>query len=62
MSATDELLPCPFCGGGVFMMRHPKGFWTVEHKDLHHECPFHIAFFDTKEEAVERWNRRVDHD
>lgn len=58
----DELKRCPFCGGEVFMMQHPEGFWMVEHKHVNCECPVYIAFFDTKEEAIENWNRRVDHD
>ncbi len=62
MTASVDLLPCPFCGGEVFMMQHQAGFWMVEHKHVNFECPIHIAFFDTKEEAVARWNRRADHD
>lgn len=59
MTATDELLPCPFCGDEVRMMKHPNGFWKVEHKWTQDECPIRVVFFDTKEEAVERWNRRA---
>ena len=58
MSAT-ELLPCPFCGGGEMAVEEfrPKMWWIVT-------CTGCLAEIGgrTREQAVERWNRRVEHD
>ena len=71
---TDELLPCPFCGGDVVNMgvrphfREGKGNgWTV----LCADCGGSIGYierpdghfyaeYDTKPEAVAAWNARAE--
>ena len=62
---TEKLKPCPFCNTEVHL---EKAKWysfyfkiVGEHDD---KCPFfymyqHIAY-ESKKEAIEVWNRRVD--
>lgn len=64
MSAT-ELLPCPFCGGEA-KARKKWGNWTVycldccASSDRYVPGATYYVSCDTKDEAVERWNRRAD--
>ena len=54
----SELQPCPFCGGdGEVQCGASCRFW-VQCKDGCDVCP-HTRLFDTKQEAVDVWNRRV---
>jgi hypothetical protein len=50
MSAPDELLPCPFCGGESEMV--DAGFLCVGCKDA--TCPGYNA-----EASAEKWNKRA---
>ena len=45
----DKLKKCPFCGGEAEI------FWVICK-----ECTAETKDFDTKEEAIEAWNRRVE--
>ena len=61
----DDLKLCPFCGGCAFTGKktYPNGdeIWHIYH--MHdgfcfvNECI--SADFETEEEAIEAWNRRV---
>ena len=48
-----ELKPCPFCGGEAEIVGYTI-FWATCK-----ECTAETKDFDTKEEAIEAWNRRV---
>lgn len=50
----EELKRCPFCGGEAKIEGY-KIFWATCK-----ECTTETKVFDTKEEAIEAWNRRVE--
>lgn len=52
---NDELKPCPFCGGHAIIDGCDDTLWIVICK----ECNAAIGYKETKEEAIEEWNRRV---
>ena len=56
-----ELRPCPFCG------KTPAyGKWRIAMTECHiytvhcEMCNFNIGWFDDKEEALKKWNTRVE--
>ena len=57
------LLPCPFCGGNNVDLKHYKvknnDWWYVSCEDC--EIALDPLYFNgqTKEQAIERWNRRM---
>ena len=56
MTATDELRPCPFCGRQTAKPKSSGRWgWFVG-------CSCHAVGpnADTKEQAIELWNRRVE--
>ncbi|WP_331373825.1 Lar family restriction alleviation protein [Sinorhizobium chiapasense] len=62
---TDELLPCPFCGGKVTleqpMRARSNEWWGVvcrNTENLGGTCAIEQRPSRTKEAAAERWNRR----
>lgn len=65
---SEKLLPCPFCGGNVAVWPIDK----IEGLRIIHElkhpyyravcqggCGCVLGDFDTREEAIEAWNRRA---
>ena len=65
MTATDELLPCPFCGGEA-RVRHltTAGVRThsmVECTNCHVKTDYYVHEFGERNVA-KIWNRRIDHD
>lgn len=48
-----ELKKCPFCGGEAEIVEYTI-FWVTCK-----ECAAETKDFDTKEEAIEAWNRRM---
>lgn len=60
----DEIKPCPFCGGNAFASceEYPTGekAWHIYHMNdgncFIDDCI--VGDYETKEEAVEAWNRR----
>lgn len=53
---NDELKPCPFCGGEAIIDGCDDTLWIVICK----ECNASIGYKETKEEAIEAWNRRIE--
>lgn len=58
----NELKPCPFCGGKATLHEIADGQFYID-------CAMQLGFcsvmpstwtYNTEEEAVEAWNRRVD--
>lgn len=59
----DKLKPCPFCGGEA-AIRNLHDEWWVECDMTRGWCEVipRTWSYDTKEEAIEAWNRRADND
>ena len=53
---NDELKPCPFCGGEAIIDGCDETLWIVICK----ECNASIGYKETKEEAIEAWNKRIE--
>ena len=54
-----ELKPCPFCGGEAIVNQFGEfTAFRVSCKNAHW-CGVTQYWFDTEEEAIEAWNRRV---
>lgn len=72
MTATDELRPCPFCGGKAKVMKLDLdsidegwqlwGVWCEDDLNEKYAHGHYIDNYATKEEAVAAWNRRADHE
>ena len=64
----NKLLPCPFCGSEaeIFPRAHIEnqtdnvGEWAVVCQNPDAECNARILYCNSKEEAVEQWNRRTE--
>lgn len=50
----EDLKKCPFCGGKAEIVGY-KIFWVICK-----ECTAETKSFDTREEAIDAWNRRVE--
>lgn len=57
---SEELKPCPFCGGEAEIIIFSAEYGTVTVGCANEECDIAMgkAFF-TDEEAIRHWNRRV---
>lgn len=54
----NNLLPCPFCGEPVLMQEaHERKSYYRGQCD-NDDCAYN-RWFNTKEEAIEAWNKRV---
>ena len=62
MVTEIKLLPCPFCGGEADIEEIPGSPYTDESYVYGVGCKeCNIGWYeDTKEEAIERWNRRME--
>lgn len=61
--ATDEVKPCPFCGGEPRLLCEyvvTVFRFAVTCKDFQC-CGFNVKrpYWESEEKAIERWNRRV---
>lgn len=55
---ANELKPCPFCGGTDISCAdagYKTDIWFVQCED----CGATFPHFDSKEEAIDHWNRRA---
>ena len=58
-----ELKPCPFCGGEVVQHHATSEELCI---DLGYRffceklCCMQVKYYETKEEAIEAWNRRAE--
>ena len=61
MTATEELLPCPFCGGkaDLFSVPSPAERGQVAHRVICRSphCAA-LGYFKTEEGAIKAWNTR----
>lgn len=55
---TDELKPCPFCGGNVFMGQFGLNFRPMFHVHCS-ECGADGGYRPSYETALEHWNKRM---
>ena len=57
---SEELKPCPFCGNKaeLFCTKGTED-WAVVCQHPECGCNARILYCDTKEEAIEQWNRRT---
>lgn len=52
---SNKLKPCPFCGGEAIIDGCDDTLWIAICK----KCNASIGYKETKQEAIEEWNRRV---
>lgn len=56
---NDELKKCPFCGSkAVLMSDLLDRRWGVVCQNPDAECNVRLLYCDSKEEAIQQWNRR----
>ena len=53
---SDKLKPCPFCGGHAIIDGCDDTLWSVICK----KCAASIDYNETKQDAIEAWNRRIE--
>ena len=62
-AVTDELKPCPFCGGAAWVFQD-SGSWLIRHKPkgncpIGHANPYEMVGYRAKFQAIEAWNDRT---
>lgn len=62
MTATDELLPCPFCGEHAEVYDFKDGRYLVECSNTNCDVYPYTSIHYDKEDAIAAWNRRAEHD
>lgn len=55
---SDELLPCPFCGGEAYTVERGIYGWSIECDTPF--CPCSFAAYRDKAEAIAAWNTRAE--
>ena len=57
---NEKLKSCPFCGGEAELDHFDSDEWYICCANLDGECEIRPStrFYETKEEAIEAWNRR----
>lgn len=57
---SSKLLTCPFCGSQAHISTDDGGDSGIEtYTVICDGCSCDIGWFDTKKEAIDRWNTRV---
>ena len=54
----SELKPCPFCGEMPIIHGEESGDYYIECINVGCACLPTSCFYETKEQAIEAWNRR----
>ena len=64
-----KLKPCPFCGGKAAVLLNPQYYFSdagqIQHRQklfyriACHACGALTQLMETKQEAIEAWNRRT---
>ena len=55
---SEQLLPCPFCGGPAAMTHFRRGYVWIGCRNT--QCAFPICISMPSSEAVDAWNSRPD--
>ena len=55
---ADKLKPCPFCNGEAILSDHADGYYGL-YVIVCDGCGVMTDYYNTAEEAIEAWNRRV---
>ena len=55
MKDEYNILPCPFCGGGVYVYEDYTGHWLVQCDS----CGASIFKTNSRRSAILNWNRRI---
>ena len=59
-SATDELKPCPFCGGEAMPVKQIEGRYAIARYSVSCNGCGLVAFYEaTEAEAIAAWNTRT---
>ena len=62
--AEIELKPCPFCGSSNVTLEveygSDCGYGFGGHTVICNNCGVQTIYYETKEEAIEAWNKRAD--
>ena len=58
MENSEELKPCPFCGGEACKMIEEVTYSTPQYSVQCQNCKFETLMFDYEAEAVAAWNSR----
>lgn len=57
----EILKKCPFCGGNaISRQRRPDHIMRGKHFICCEDCKNKTGYYDSEEEAVKAWNKRVD--
>jgi Lar family restriction alleviation protein len=63
MEAHDDLLPCPFCGGGAYTYSSPNDYAKPDGERVHtvccRVCACEGGWAKTESGARRNWNRRT---
>ena len=57
--SEEKLKPCPFCGGEASVYETGYMYSAPQYYICCDECGSGIAVFNTEQDAIEAWNRRV---
>ena len=60
MTATDELKPCPFCGGKAHTFHNYLWHVRCDGTGGNYYCVMGFGAFVTEAEAIAAWNRRAE--
>ncbi len=55
---SEKLKLCPFCGGEAELRKYPDDSWDVTCKNKNCNRVVMTAITQTKERAIELWNKR----
>ena len=59
-NASEQLIPCPFCGGKAHALGHYFYMGPMVYGVACNKCKTVLAYFNTLGEAVATWNKRME--